>query len=99
RRTALKIIGDDYSARDGWNVQEFPRRFLEVVVSHGPVGCAEIDRLRHDLLLAAPGTDRLVIEPYGWIDLRVFVKPLGINRIRERRARPVDHHLGRGCRA
>src|SRR6476661_4901567 len=77
RRSALQIVGDDYSARDSWDVQEFSRRFLEVIITHRPVGCAEINRLRHYLLLSASGTDRLIIEPNGWVDLGVFVKPLG----------------------
>src|SRR5215510_9926986 len=99
RRGALEIRGDDHSACDRWDVQEFSWRFLEVIISHRPIGCAEIDRLRHYLLLPASGTYRLVVEPNRWIDLRVFVKPLGINRIRECRARAVDHHLCRSGRA
>src|SRR5690242_3236106 len=85
RWSALEIVSDDYSACDRWDVQEFSRSFLEVLVTHWPVGCTEIHGLRHDLLLSASGTDRLIIEPNGRIDLSVFVKPLGINRIRERR--------------
>src|SRR5262245_42988958 len=56
RRSALEIVGDDYSACDGWDVQEFPRRFTEIIIGHRPVGGTKIHRLRHYLLLPASGT-------------------------------------------
>src|SRR4029077_15599842 len=77
-------------------MQNFPRGFGQVVVAHWPIGCTEIDCLREDLFLPAAGTDRLIIEPHGRIDLRVFIEPLGVNRIWKRRAGAIDHHL-RGC--
>ena len=92
-------VGDHHHRScDRWNMEDFAWRFGQVLVAHRPIGCTEIDRLREDLFLPSTRADRLVIEPYGRIDLRVCIKPLRVNRIRKRRARPVDHHLRRsGC--
>src|SRR5204862_5768594 len=60
-------------------------------------GCAEINCLRQDLLLPAAGTDGLIIESHRRIDVRVFVKPFGENRIREGRTRAVDQHMRRSA--
>src|SRR5215475_16135175 len=67
RWSALEIVGNDDSACDCWDVKEFSRRFLEVLISHRRVGCAEIHRLGHDLFLPASRANRLIVEPYGGI--------------------------------
>ena len=97
RRVAFEVIRDNHCACDRWDVQNFSRGFAQVIITHRSVGGAEIDRLRHYLLLPASRTDRLIVEPYGRIHLRVFVEPLRVNRIRERRARAVDQHLRRSA--
>ena len=94
-----QIVGDHIRTCHRWNVQKFPRGFAQIVVAHRPVRRAEIHRLRQDLLLSAAGSDRLIIKSHRGIDFCVFVEPLRVNWIRERRPRAVDHHLRRSVRA
>src|SRR6266550_2258253 len=79
-------------------MQKFARRLRQVFVTHRPIRCAKIDRLSEDLFLAPARSNRLVIKSYGWINLRVFIEPLRIDRIGERCACAVNHHLCRGGR-
>src|SRR6266566_5125632 len=76
-------------------MQGLPGRLAQIFVAHWTLRRTEIDRLCENLFLSAAGTDRLIIEPDGRIDLRVFVEPLRVNRIRKGRACSVDHHLRR----
>src|SRR4029077_10615746 len=91
-------VGDHhYCSRDRWNMEDFARRFGQILVAHRPIGCTEIDRLREDLFLPPTRANGLVIKTYGRIDLRVCIEPFRVNRIRKGRARPVDHHLCRSA--
>ena len=98
-RVSGQIVSDYICASDRRDMQDFPGSFRQVLVAHRTIRRTEIDRLGQDLLLPAAGTDGLIIEPHGRIDLRVFVEPLRVNRIRKGRACSVDHHLRRSARA
>ena len=95
-RITRQIVGEDVRASDGGDVENLPRRFGQVVIAHRAIGRAEVHRLREDLFLTSPGANRLVVEPHGGIDLRVFIEPLGIDRIGESGAGAVHEHLSGG---
>ena len=46
RGIPIEIVSDDISAGDGWNVQQFARRFGQVLIRHRSVRCTEIHGLR-----------------------------------------------------
>ena len=95
---AWQVVGGHHGAEHGRNVQELGRRLLQLLVGHRTVGGAEVHRAGGDLLDPAAAADRLVVEPHLGIDLRVFVEPLGVDRVRKRRPRAVDQRLRPGRR-
>src|SRR4029077_13726348 len=63
---------------------------LQLIVVHGTIGGAEIHGAFRDLLDAAAGSNGLIVDLYVPIFLMIFVEPLGIHRVGERRTRPVN---------
>src|SRR4051812_48115714 len=61
---AGQVVRDYDRAGDRWNVQQFARCVLQIFVAHRAVGSAEVDGLGNDLLLAAAGADRLIVEAH-----------------------------------
>src|SRR5690606_12436532 len=66
---------------------------------HRIVGSAEVNCLGDDLLLAATGTDGLVVDAVAGFLVELGC-PLGVGGVREGRARAgdVDSVCGQGCR-
>ena len=62
----------------------------ELLVGHGTVGGAEVDRTLGDLADAAAGADGLIVDLHARVLLAVFAEPLGVDGIREGRACAVD---------
>jgi hypothetical protein len=93
RWIARKVVRHHDRARDRWDVQNFAGRLPQIVVTHRPIRCAEIDRLSEDLFLASARANRLVIKADRWIDLRILIEPLRVDRIGERRPGAVNHQL------
>src|SRR5258706_3541825 len=69
----------------------------ELLVGHGTVGRAEVDRALEDLADAAAAADRLIVDLYAGL-LVVRVEPLRVDRIGERGACAVDQAPGRDVR-
>src|ERR1700741_5457800 len=62
---------------------------VEILSLEGSVGSAERDGLVLDLLDAAAGTDRLIVQADAGLFL-IGVRPLGVDRVGKRRARAGD---------
>src|SRR6266851_1192669 len=91
---AGNVVSRYVSAEDRWEMQN-PKAVLileslELIVVHGAIGGAEIHGAFGDLLNAAAGADRLIVNLKIGVLLVVFVKPLGIHGVRKCCARTVD---------
>src|SRR5713101_2028301 len=62
----------------------------DLLIGHGAVGRAEVDRTLGDLENTAPGADGLIVDFHARMRLAVFAKPLGVDGIRKGRSRSVD---------
>jgi hypothetical protein len=87
RFDALDIDDRHYAAHHHWKLHETV--FLELGGLERRVGCAKIHGLGENLLDAAAGAYRLIVKPHAGFRAISF-RPLGINRIRERRAGAGD---------
>ncbi len=91
---ARHVEGRDDAADDRGELIE--ARGVQVLELQRLVGGAEVDRLGLDLLDAAARADRLVVQAVARLGL-IGLRPLGVDRRREGRARARD--IGRGGRA
>src|SRR5216684_3170867 len=94
RVDAGNVVGGNCGAQHGRKVQEAESvlivKNLELIVIHGAIGGAEIHGAFCDLLDAAAGAYRLIVDLKIRVLLVVLVKPLGIHGVRKGCARTVN---------
>src|SRR5579859_8012874 len=59
---ARDVIGGNHSAQDGREMERLDRDFRDLLVRHGHVGGAEINRSLRELADAAAGANGLVVD-------------------------------------
>src|SRR5713226_9749511 len=88
------VVGGNYGAHHRGKMQNPGAMLilvgLELLVVHGAIGGAEIHGAFGDLLDAAAGADRLIVDLKIGVPLVVFVEPLGIHGVRKCCARTVN---------
>ena len=77
------IVGRDVRTEHGGDVNQLDSARLEEIVSHGHIGCAEVDGPRANLLDATAGTDGLIVDLDAGMRGAVLREPLGIDGIWE----------------
>src|SRR5499427_10330776 len=88
-----QVVGRHHRPEHRGDMEQLPGSLLELVVRHRPVGRPEVNGALRDLPDPSTAPDRLVVEPHGRIDLRVFVEPLGIDGVREGCSRTIHQCL------
>ena len=89
---AGQVPDDDHRAHHRRDVLD-AGGLLQLLVAERCVAGPEVDGPLGDLLDAAAGSDRLVVDLDVRVELVVLAEPLGIERKRERRPRAIDQEL------
>src|SRR5260370_124308 len=88
------VVGGNGGAQHGGKVQEGESvlivKNLELIVVHGAIGSTEIHGAFGDLLNAAAGANRLIVDLKIGVLLVVLVKPLRIHGVRKSGTRTVN---------
>ncbi len=87
---ALQVENRHHSPEHGRNGLNLHLGGGQLLVRHGDVAGAKIDRARRNLADAATAADRLVVDLDPGMGGAVLTKPLGINRIGEGRSRSIE---------
>src|SRR5205807_2021458 len=93
-----KIVSRDIRAEHCGNMEKLEGSAFELLIGHGAIAGAEVDRAGLNLFNAAAAANRLIVDLNVGMQIVVFAEPLGINWIGKSSARPGQICLC-GCAA
>ncbi len=90
------VVSRNRGAQHRRYVQNLDLRLFQLVIRHGAIGGAKVDRTGDHLSNSPAASNRLVIDLDVGMELEVLAKPLGVDRIGKGSTRSIQVRLPKG---